>query len=189
MVLSAAEVKHQIRRFVGELSRHVRVERAVLFGSYAYGNPHEGSDIDLAIVSPDFGKMGRLERLEFLEEVAWNAQTHKIEAVGFTEEELQEAGNANVLSEIRDRGVVVSVTEKPFEPQAVQEERPAYALEDKNAARRPKPSLYGWDDGKLYFFDESGKEQCVSDHSELLNRLVEICDDYFRQNAPRHKSR
>ncbi len=163
----------------------------MLFGSYAYGTPHEGSDIDLAIVSPDFSKMGRLERLEFLEEVAWNAQTHQIEAVGFTEAELREASHTNVLGEIRDRGVVVSISEKALESQAVQEERPAYTVEgddDQKTVRRPDPILYGWDDGKLYFFDESGKEQCVNDHSELFNRLIEICTDYFRQNVPRHKT-
>ncbi|MBI5206207.1 MAG: nucleotidyltransferase domain-containing protein [Candidatus Firestonebacteria bacterium] len=33
---------------------NIRIERAVLFGSYATGNAKKWSDIDLAIVSPDF---------------------------------------------------------------------------------------------------------------------------------------
>jgi len=185
MVLTADQVKAQVQRFVEALQRHVRVERALLFGSYAYGQPHAGSDIDLAVVSPDFATMNRLERLEFLERVAWDANAHHLEPVGFTEDELREAGNTNVLGEIRDRGVVVSVAAKALEPLAVQEERPAYAVEgddDRKTVRKPDPSLYGWDDGKLYFFDELGKEQCVNDHPELFKRLVEICTEYLRRN-------
>ena len=48
-----------------------------------------------------------------------------------------------------------------------------------------EPRLHGWDDEKVYFYDESGVEWCVSDHPELLARLVEICREYFRQEAAR----
>lgn len=33
---------------------NIKIERALLFGSYARGNAGEWSDIDVAIVSPDF---------------------------------------------------------------------------------------------------------------------------------------
>ena len=130
MVLNPSEVRQQVQRFVDELSRHIRVERAMLFGSYAYGTPHEGSDIDLAIVSPDFTKMARLERLQFLEEIAWKAQTHQIEPVGFTSEELESASITSVLSEIRDQGVIVSLDTAIHEPLAVREEGPTYTAAD-----------------------------------------------------------
>jgi len=123
MVLTADQVKNQIRRLVEALRQHMRVERAILFGSYAYGKPHEGSDIDLAVVSPDFARMNRLERLEFLERIAWEADAHYVEPVGFTEEELQSASQTSVVSEIRERGVVVPVAESL----AVREDRPTYS--------------------------------------------------------------
>lgn len=37
-------------------SRNVRVEKAILFGSYAKGSAGKDSDIDIAIISPDFGQ-------------------------------------------------------------------------------------------------------------------------------------
>ena len=129
MVLRPLEVKEQIQRYVAVLRRYVQIERVLLYGSYAYGTPREESDIDLAIVSPDFTKMGRLERLEFLERIAWAAKTHKIEPVGFTDEELQGAGNTNVLSEIRDRGALVDLSELSAEPVAARENRADYAPE------------------------------------------------------------
>jgi hypothetical protein len=48
-----------------------------------------------------------------------------------------------------------------------------------------EPTLYGWDDEKVYFFDESGVEWCVSDYPELLASLVEMCREHFRQEATR----
>ena len=48
------DVEHIVERFVAELRKSIRVERVILFGSYARGNPRPWSDIDLAVVSPDF---------------------------------------------------------------------------------------------------------------------------------------
>lgn len=42
--------------------------------------------------------------------------------------------------------------------------------------------LYGWDDGKVYFWDEEKKhEWCVSDDEALYDQLVKICEIYFRE--------
>jgi len=45
------------------------------------------------------------------------------------------------------------------------------------------PTLHGWDDEKVYFFDETGVEWCVSDYPELMARLTEICQGFFAQQA------
>lgn len=50
-----AAVKATIERFRVALEREIRVDRLVLFGSYAHGAPDAWSDIDLAVVSPDLG--------------------------------------------------------------------------------------------------------------------------------------
>ena len=48
-------VKRIISRFITELAdKDIKVERAILFGSYAQGTFNEWSDIDLAIVSTAF---------------------------------------------------------------------------------------------------------------------------------------
>lgn len=44
-----------IRQLIAELSReNIRIERAILFGSQVRGTATEWSDIDVALVSPDF---------------------------------------------------------------------------------------------------------------------------------------
>jgi len=39
-----------IRRFARQLGERFHPDRIILFGSYAYGQPHAGSDVDLLVV-------------------------------------------------------------------------------------------------------------------------------------------
>lgn len=52
----ATDVAKVVNAFVDSLKRHVRIERVILFGSRARGDADWESDVDLLIVSPDFGK-------------------------------------------------------------------------------------------------------------------------------------
>ena len=53
------EIRKIIFRFVAVLvKKGIQVKKVVLYGSYASGKVHAGSDLDLAIISPDFGKIG-----------------------------------------------------------------------------------------------------------------------------------
>jgi len=42
------------------------------------------------------------------------------------------------------------------------------------------PYLHGWDDEKVYFYDENGIEHCVSDEPDLMAKLIAICQDFFK---------
>ncbi len=51
------EVIKKIEEFVKALKKeNINVAKVILYGSRASGKAHEHSDIDVAIVSPDFGK-------------------------------------------------------------------------------------------------------------------------------------
>ena len=50
-------IQQAINDFIKELKKNkIKVAKVILFGSRASGRAHEYSDIDLAVVSPDFGK-------------------------------------------------------------------------------------------------------------------------------------
>ncbi len=50
-----AKVTFIIKRFIDELEKNnIPIKEAILFGSYAKGNYHDWSDIDLALVSDAF---------------------------------------------------------------------------------------------------------------------------------------
>lgn len=41
-----------IRRYARKVAEHFQPDKIILFGSYAYGQPHEDSDVDLLVVMP-----------------------------------------------------------------------------------------------------------------------------------------
>ena len=59
-------VKEIIHRFVALLSRDMRVQEIILFGSHARGDARRYSDIDIAVVSPDLGKHNEMAEMTML---------------------------------------------------------------------------------------------------------------------------
>jgi predicted nucleotidyltransferase len=49
-----------VARFVEQVARLFKPERIILFGSYAYGEPTEHSDVDLLVVTPHRGPAHRV---------------------------------------------------------------------------------------------------------------------------------
>ncbi len=41
-----------IRRYAREVADRFQPEKIILFGSYAYGTPHTGSDVDILVIMP-----------------------------------------------------------------------------------------------------------------------------------------
>jgi predicted nucleotidyltransferase len=41
-----------IRRYARQIAERFQPNKIILFGSYAYGTPHDGSDVDLLVVMP-----------------------------------------------------------------------------------------------------------------------------------------
>jgi len=50
-----AKIRQLLKKYISELEKNkVHIHKAVLFGSYAAGSPHEWSDIDIVLVSDAF---------------------------------------------------------------------------------------------------------------------------------------
>ena len=54
--LEMEELERIVARYLVVVGRDVRISDAFLFGSYAKGKAKADSDIDLCVISPDFGK-------------------------------------------------------------------------------------------------------------------------------------
>ena len=54
---------------------------------------------------------------------------------------------------------------------------------------KQEPMLHGWDDEKVYYYDEKGVEHCVNDEPELLAQLMEICRAYFVRQVKNAKGK
>jgi predicted nucleotidyltransferase len=101
----------QIRKVVKDVvnalkARKVRVDKVILYGSYAYGKPEPDSDIDLAVISRSFNKKGLLKRQELLgEAVFWLKEP--VEMIGYSYSEYEGKTKSPFLSLILSKGRVV----------------------------------------------------------------------------------
>jgi predicted nucleotidyltransferase len=103
-------IKKILTRFIKETRRRIPVERVILFGSYAKGNPKKYSDIDIAVISPKFSRMNELERIKLLLDCVHRIRHEfpvDIETFGYTPEEFSNATHFDFLGVIKDTGKVV----------------------------------------------------------------------------------
>jgi predicted nucleotidyltransferase len=98
------EIREIVLRFVKVLkAKGIRVEKAVLYGSYASGNIHAGSDLDLAVISPDFGK-DRFEEGKMLHRLAWRVDP-RIEPIPISLESYEKDKWIPLIHEITQKGI------------------------------------------------------------------------------------
>lgn len=95
---------HALRREL--INAGIRPSVILLFGSRANGKPRPDSDIDIAVVSPDFGK----DRFE--EGVKLNTLAHKInpliEAIPVSTDKYLEVDSISpIIHEIKKTGIVL----------------------------------------------------------------------------------
>lgn len=108
MVKTASELTDVITAFGDVLEgMGIHWERILLFGSYRNGNPHEGSDIDLVVVAPDWKDYNLLQRLETLGLAAVQL-LEPIQAYGVTQDEIDKGELSTFWDYIvRDQSVTV----------------------------------------------------------------------------------
>ncbi len=106
MVATASEIKRAIDDFILLLEKGIRVETVILYGSYVNGTPHESSDIDLAIISPDFEDKRLPERQRVISKLTVE-RISSISPIGYPSSEYHNPGRHSFLREIIRTGRVV----------------------------------------------------------------------------------
>src|SRR3989338_6073238 len=88
-----------LMRFKDALSGNIRVYSLILFGSYASGKQKKYSDIDVAVVSPDFSRSKSIKNLQLLFNIAKKVDVD-IEPLAFLPEEIKSPDPRSFESEI-----------------------------------------------------------------------------------------
>jgi predicted nucleotidyltransferase len=90
-------------------SKGIRIDKIILFGSYAKGTANEYSDIDIAIISNDFKDMNVLRRLEFIGMALAKAKImDPVEIKAYTEDEFESKSEGTFVGdEIKAKGIEV----------------------------------------------------------------------------------
>ncbi len=52
-----------IRRFARQVAERFQPDKIILFGSYAYGTPHAGSDVDILVIMPAGNELDQAVRI------------------------------------------------------------------------------------------------------------------------------
>lgn len=109
MANTSARAQKIIDKFLDTLRKHITIKKVYLFGSSARGSVGKYSDIDIAIISPDFKSQTPFERLVFLGKIAWEAETPIIEAVGYTPDEFATKSPLEFPTEIKAHGFPIPI--------------------------------------------------------------------------------
>ncbi len=106
MVTTASELDRIISAFVALLSKSVRVDAVILYGSYVNGSPDEWSDIDIAVISPDFEDVPMWERQRIISRATVDRDP-SLAPIGYPSSEYHNPGRHSFLREIIRTGRVV----------------------------------------------------------------------------------
>ncbi len=106
MVKTEDQLKNLLSTYLESLQKAIRLEKVILYGSYAEGHPRPGSDLDLAVISPDFGG-DRLTDLQLLCRSIPRYFEVEVEALAYTPQEYEEATSLDFLGQIKRKGRVV----------------------------------------------------------------------------------
>lgn len=106
MVTTATDLKEIVARFVSLLGNAVRVEAIILFGSYANGTPNEWSDVDIAVISPDFEGLPMWQRQQVISRATVDRNVN-LAPIGYPSSEYHNPGSHSFLREIIRTGKVV----------------------------------------------------------------------------------
>jgi len=105
-----------IRCFARQLGERFHPERIILFGSYAYGQPHTGSDVDLLVVMPAASEVNQSIRMTMAFEPIF-----PLDLIVRTPAKLERrlAEGNSFLEQIVKRGIVVyEERNRPLGPQS-----------------------------------------------------------------------
>lgn len=105
--MDSRKVKSIIKNFIKAIEKHdIKVEKAILYGSYAKNMANENSDIDIAVISRDFGK-NRFEEAILLKKISEEIYLG-ISPEPYTVEEYEQAGKGDFLyQEIIAKGKII----------------------------------------------------------------------------------
>jgi predicted nucleotidyltransferase len=106
MVKVKSSVKKSIVRTIQYLQKQISITEVILFGSYASGTPHKHSDIDIAVVSPDFENKGITFKADIFSKAKINCSID-VDIHPFTDTSLKNARPTNFMGHILKTGTVI----------------------------------------------------------------------------------
>lgn len=103
------KINRIIKVYLKDLSKKIKIDKTILFGSTAKGIINKDSDIDLLILSTSFEKMDINKRFDLLYSARVNSETQKtpMDIFGLTPQEYNQANFLSTIGEIKETGIFI----------------------------------------------------------------------------------
>ena len=102
-----SEIKKIINNLAKTLSaNHIAVDKIILYGSYAKGTPRPYSDIDIAVISPDF-KGKKIFEIQATLARLLSQYLSVAEVIGYSSDEFRTASPETFIGEIKRTGRIL----------------------------------------------------------------------------------
>lgn len=100
------DLMSEIGDLIERLSKKIKIEKVIIFGSRARGEEEEESDVDLLIISPDFkAKKFRERALGFYK---YSELDFPVDFICFTPEEFEKMkSRATIVKEALEEGILI----------------------------------------------------------------------------------
>lgn len=106
MFRATATTEEIIKGIVDFLSNYIKIDRIILYGSYARGDSRKDSDFDIAVISEDLEKKDILDKIELFSKAAITVDS-RVELKGFSKNEFLNPAKGSLLEIIKKQGKVV----------------------------------------------------------------------------------
>lgn len=103
-----AKINKIIKDYIDVIREDLPVTKVILYGSYAKGTAKKESDIDIAIISKNFGRNPR-EEGQYLFRKLWKTNNSAIDPVGYSPQGFDSPSPSPLLYEIRKYGKEIKV--------------------------------------------------------------------------------
>jgi predicted nucleotidyltransferase len=101
-------IQDELDSIKNAILRTVPVERIYLFGSHAYGTPHDGSDIDIYVVIDDNAPMRATDAMTSINKAIYPIKTRPTDILVSKRSRFDERkGGFTIEREVADRGTII----------------------------------------------------------------------------------
>jgi predicted nucleotidyltransferase len=110
MVVIKNEIKKLISKYILLLKQdNLRISKVILFGSHAKERANRDSDIDICIISPDFGK-NKVKEMSYLLKKASKINL-MIEPIPLSISDWEDRDYLPIIAEIKKYGIEIAISE------------------------------------------------------------------------------
>lgn len=97
-----------VKEYVSVLQKEISVQKVIIYGSYAKGTFNKDSDIDIVIVSKNFGKNPHEDNV-YLWSKLWKISEKRIEPRAYSTKDFQSTYMSPLLYEIHQHGIKIKI--------------------------------------------------------------------------------